>query len=190
MYYQPQKHSNISICGISDVACIKRVDQEIISKQNASFDCGHCLNGCFAINYDGLSTFSTSRLSTKLPILQNATIKQENFAIVHAYFGGSAFRSEKRDEFIGFSDFLSSIGGLLGLFLGFSVISLVEIFYFISIRPYCDHLRFSKNCRELLENMQRKMMGLPRKKNISPMEIKMVETNLNYNTDFHHQYID
>lgn len=36
---------------------------------------------------------------------------------------------------------LANTGGLLGLFMGFSVISLVEILYFITCRPYCDHKR-------------------------------------------------
>lgn len=30
----------------------------------------------------------------------------------------------------------ASTGGLLGLFLGFSVLSIVEVVYFVSIRPY------------------------------------------------------
>lgn len=33
--------------------------------------------------------------------------------------------------------FLANTGGLLGLFMGFSVVSLIEIFYFMTIRPYC-----------------------------------------------------
>ena len=31
-------------------------------------------------------------------------------------------------------DFISQIGGLLGLFMGFSVISFVEVFYWFSFR--------------------------------------------------------
>lgn len=32
-------------------------------------------------------------------------------------------------------------GGLLSLFLGFSIVSIVEVFYFLSIRPYSNHLQ-------------------------------------------------
>lgn len=35
----------------------------------------------------------------------------------------------------------ANIGGLLGLFMGFSVFSIIEVFYFLSIRPYCSYLR-------------------------------------------------
>ena len=31
-------------------------------------------------------------------------------------------------------DFIASLGGLFGLFLGFSIVSFVEIFYWLSVR--------------------------------------------------------
>lgn len=40
------------------------------------------------------------------------------------------------------------MGGLLGLFMGFSVFSIVEILYFLSIRPYCKYLRSAQKRRE------------------------------------------
>lgn len=33
------------------------------------------------------------------------------------------------------------MGGLLGLFMGFSVFSIIEVLYFLSIRPYCHYLK-------------------------------------------------
>lgn len=32
---------------------------------------------------------------------------------------------------------VANTGGLLGLFMGFSVVSIVEIVYFATLRPYC-----------------------------------------------------
>lgn len=37
--------------------------------------------------------------------------------------------------------FSANTGGLLGLFMGFSVLSLIEIFYFITLRPYCKSIQ-------------------------------------------------
>jgi amiloride-sensitive sodium channel len=34
--------------------------------------------------------------------------------------------------------FSASCGGLLGLYLGFSILSLVEIIYFFTVRLYCN----------------------------------------------------
>lgn len=39
-----------------------------------------------------------------------------------------------RSELFGLTDFLANCGGLLGVFLGFSFLSLVEIFYFFTLR--------------------------------------------------------
>ena len=33
--------------------------------------------------------------------------------------------------------FSANTGGILGLFMGFSIFSLIEIIYYISVRPYC-----------------------------------------------------
>lgn len=57
---------------------------------------------------------------------------------MHIYYEQNFFRSNTKEELIGFTEFLSNTGGLLGLFLGFSVVSLIEIFYFLTLRPYCN----------------------------------------------------
>jgi len=40
----------------------------------------------------------------------------------------------QRSEIHGWADFIANVGGLLGLFLGVSILSIVEIIYFISFR--------------------------------------------------------
>lgn len=49
----------------------------------------------------------------------------------------------------------ASTGGLLGLFMGFSVLSLVEILYFVSMRPYWINRK---------EKLKQKTHPLPAKK--------------------------
>jgi hypothetical protein len=65
----------------------------------------------------------------------------DNLAIIHIFFIDNAYGGFTKSELIGFTEFLSNTGGLLGLFMGFSVISLIEIIYFLSLRPYCAHKR-------------------------------------------------
>lgn len=48
------------------------------------------------------------------------------------------------------------MGGLLGLFMGFSVFSIVEVLYFLSIRPYCSYMRSAKQRREALQRVFRR----------------------------------
>lgn len=54
---------------------------------------------------------------------------------MYIYFTETYFRSFTKGELVGFTDFVSNIGGLLGLFMGFSLISLAELLYFVTLRP-------------------------------------------------------
>lgn len=47
--------------------------------------------------------------------------------------------------------FSANIGGLLGLFMGFSIFSIIEIAYFILIRPYCNCMRDAERRRQTIQ---------------------------------------
>lgn len=49
-----------------------------------------------------------------------------------------------RSERITLSDFVASCGGLLGLFMGISVLSIVEMVYFLTLRLGCKLRREMK----------------------------------------------
>lgn len=56
------------------------------------------------------------------PLLQDAPILQQsikslsgpNVSVVHIFYKNNYFRSQKKNELIGFTEFLSNTGGLLG----------------------------------------------------------------------------
>lgn len=130
----------------------------------------HTLNGTanitsrslirFSKLHNGDHTVNRSRVYTQTYDCILNDFRQD-LSVLEVFYDDSAFRSYVRDEFIGFTEFLSNTGGLLGaflfhhlvewsliyliinigLFMGFSVVSLVEIFYFIALRPYFS--RFS-----------------------------------------------
>lgn len=86
---------------------------------------------------------------------------RRNVAIMHIYYEQNFFRSNSKEELIGFTEFLSNTGGLLGLFLGFSVVSLIEIFYFLTFRPLCAQKKQkgkknNLNSKKLRRNRRRK----------------------------------
>ena len=57
------------------------------------------------------------------------TYAKDNIAKVTIYMKDPYARKIQRDIKISVSSFISNIGGLLGLFQGISVISIIEIFY-------------------------------------------------------------
>ena len=59
---------------------------------------------------------------------------EKDIAIVNFFFGKSTFWRFERAENMTWSGYIAQLGGFLGLFLGFSVVSAIEIVYWLSIR--------------------------------------------------------
>ena len=56
--------------------------------------------------------------------------------MLHIYFNKLHFMRHERAELYGIVDFFSNVGGLLGLCMGFSVLSLLEFVYFFTARLF------------------------------------------------------
>lgn len=54
------------------------------------------------------------------------------------FFKDDDFLYSKRSELHSFTDFIANFGGILGLFLGVSILSIVEIIYFMAFRSIED----------------------------------------------------
>lgn len=115
LYYQPREHKDIPICGTADTECINSVKRELQTKQNSSFECDHCLSGCFAIRYD--STFSTAKIFEQVPFLLKNNLETKNIAILHIYYSRSSFRSQIKEELVGFTDFLCKFSNFFTLLI-------------------------------------------------------------------------
>ncbi|XP_014484862.1 PREDICTED: pickpocket protein 28-like [Dinoponera quadriceps] len=152
-YYMP-KSSNTQICGKKDEQCAqnarrametKLYDEDTANSLNVteSPSC-NCWPGCFEINYR--AELSQSRLMSitgnpEPHIKNNEKYFTKNMAIIHVFFVDSQFTKYVKTELFGFTEFLSSTGGLLGLFLGFSFLSCMEILYFSTMRLWCRRYR-------------------------------------------------
>ena len=55
-----------------------------------------------------------------------------NFTVVRIYFDTPTFDKITKDEKVKFVDMVSAIGGTMGLLTGFSIISGVEILYYVA----------------------------------------------------------
>ena len=53
-------------------------------------------------------------------------------------FNDNEFITSIRSELYGQTEFFANCGGLLGLFMGFSFLSLIEIIYYLTIRLACN----------------------------------------------------
>ncbi|BES98474.1 Amiloride-sensitive sodium channel [Nesidiocoris tenuis] len=146
-YYMP-KNETTRICGRNDAKCASNAQRKLDISINDAFQnlsakgidvpiCA-CLPGCFELSYGFVLT--SSPITTAFQIDQEmAGVKDtdyfsENMGIIHFYYMEKHFSGTVKGVLFGFTEFLSNTGGLLGLFMGFSVLSGVEILYFLLIR--------------------------------------------------------
>lgn len=99
----PRLFDDINICGRANARCIADVSREIQIKTNKSFICD-CLPGCYAISYE--AEISMSPLLNHPPMLKKNGMVPMNAAVLHVFYKDFYFRSQKKEELIGFTEFL------------------------------------------------------------------------------------
>ncbi|XP_055844441.1 pickpocket protein 28-like [Episyrphus balteatus] len=140
-FYMPKLFPNVSKCGIKEKPCVEGVMKRSYVRDVQEMEChDYCLPSCFDLTFLPdffLAPISHKGFSIRQQLIQNMSNEyaSQNIAVAHMYFKENTFRSSVKTQFIGITDFLSNTGGLMGLFMGFSFISLAELVYFAFIRP-------------------------------------------------------
>ncbi|XP_063243267.1 pickpocket protein 28-like [Bacillus rossius redtenbacheri] len=131
----------------SDELILREVERELEGQRRGKAASCDCLPSCTAVAYDGeTSTAFFSWEDLVRGYLINTSEEEwhgANIGRVVMFFKTPQFIPSRRAEVYGNADFIANCGGLLGLFLGFSVISVVEIFYYLTIRP-CLNVNLKK----------------------------------------------
>lgn len=104
-------------------------------EDSSSFKACNCLPDCNSIDYE----FSLSHERFEMTNYSRLHIASATIS-----FDGDEFIAYKRFTNHGTVAFLSNIGGLLGLFLGVSVLSIVEFLYFFTLR-LINNLHFNNS---------------------------------------------
>ncbi|KAK0159008.1 hypothetical protein PV328_009940 [Microctonus aethiopoides] len=121
----------IPTCNAAQLRCIAaNWTQIFLSDKKAAKECG-CIANCNKARY---VEASYSSLDLKKGSPADAIITPTVIFPTDKY---------ERKQIFGFNDFLASVGGAAGLFLGASVISFVEIFYFATLRLYWYKLKIA-----------------------------------------------
>ncbi|RZC36786.1 ASC domain containing protein, partial [Asbolus verrucosus] len=156
-YFMPSKfHSLLGdnatpVCGIRNIDCVyvadKVLNKDLKSKISGKGDEPHCdcRPSCTELSYNVETSHSDFLWTFGAPSdVQNIPDKLKLFVlcfssvfpILTIYFKAEHFMGIERNELYGVSDLISNFGGLLGLFTGFSLISLAEIIYFLTLRIF------------------------------------------------------
>lgn len=126
LFWMP-RFNDTQICSfLTEFQCIsivKRVTDNIILKNS-------CLPSCNSITYN--FDASISKLEIEYPQLPDKKI------VFFVSFKDEQYFSLRRSELYTRNDFMAACGGILSLFMGFSFLSIIEILYSITLRPFFD----------------------------------------------------
>ncbi|XP_054276381.1 pickpocket protein 28-like [Macrosteles quadrilineatus] len=156
VFFYMSRHESVKVCGRNESKCALKALNSMASVddgdpytslegENFTKGCG-CIPGCFSLTYR--KRLSTTILNDKASFIpknimggKNSSYFSKNMAIVNVYFAEAHFTSIHRALLYTVTDFLANTGGLLGLFMGFSFLTAVEAFYFLTLRIWCFVVR-------------------------------------------------
>lgn len=151
-YYFPNNGLS-SICGLKDLACLKNASSTLKSLYYASLadvevmqllqkkgiDC-NCPAACAETSYKIEVSSAPFPSEPAFWKMKNKRTKmgmdyfRDEVSLLHVFFKSEFIVQYKRDQLYGIEDLVSNIGGLMGLCLGFSLLSVVELIYFFTLR--------------------------------------------------------
>lgn len=133
---------NIPICRrFSELKCVKMVEnslmQQVLNKTAISYN---CLPACRSISYDAeISMARLDRYNHQRAMGQSVKLQSKRrYTRVFISFKDEQFFSSRRAEVYTTIDFIANCGGILGLFMGISILSIVEVVYFSTLRIGCS----------------------------------------------------
>ncbi|KAB0792999.1 hypothetical protein PPYR_12619 [Photinus pyralis] len=166
-YHMPHDE-NTKLCGSGKTLCVHNASVDLLMEEienkfnkNAQVwdrpDCD-CLPACTSLTYNS----ENSQADFQWYKVFEATkakyrgLAGANLTSITLFFKEMQFITSERNELYGPTDFLANCGGLLGLFMGFSLLSIIEIFYFLSLRLVCNLRKYGRHywsgSPELLED--------------------------------------
>lgn len=131
------ERKNIKICSANDLSCIKNLEPEMW-KLNYEQSCGYCKQPCDEKRYDyQLTTLRLPSADRFVSIYGdgyrnvNDTEIAKNFIQANFYFETMQSTFIDETQLITTLDLITYFGGIIGLFLGMSFVSVIEIIYYL-----------------------------------------------------------
>ncbi|KAJ3646063.1 hypothetical protein Zmor_023709 [Zophobas morio] len=149
-FYMPKENAT-KICGKESSTCVK-VAETILQlgeeyskfyqpKSDNEFETCDCLPICTDLSYDvqtSQTNWDWKESFAMVPGMEHFNKEKVHLSSLTVYFRFNHFITSERQELYGPTDFVANFGGLLGLFTGFSILSLMEIIYFLTLRICCN----------------------------------------------------
>ncbi|CAO1405296.1 unnamed protein product [Diamesa serratosioi] len=122
------RDNKTTICGINDKVCYEKIESNFKALESKC----KCIPSCNILNYDiemkRLSFEGSERMFTG-----TFNVDKHPSEVTFLFKENEVFTFIRKKQFTTV-DFLSDCGGILGLFAGISVLSIVEVVYYFSLR--------------------------------------------------------
>ncbi|XP_040164851.1 pickpocket protein 28-like [Anopheles arabiensis] len=152
--------ANVHICGLAKLACCEEAESILQEQGLGSVDNStkmllqscNCLPACIFLKYKteiSQSHFDWRRLTDTIHICEKE-LNNSELSSLAVYYKEAQFISIKRNQLFGLNDFIANCGGILGLFMGVSLLSIVEMLYFFTMKPLINYcMRRSRNSSKI-----------------------------------------
>ncbi|XP_047002651.1 pickpocket protein 28-like [Schistocerca americana] len=153
-FYYPREREGIRVCGLQDAACIEHHQGELARMRFHTSGGDHVGNGgrgressdptasCVCLPQCSDKFYSATAEKVVLtPQLFNSSLvlkgqTSPNLTVLNAYFGDITCIKYQRTVYMTWDNLLATIGGILGLCLGGSLLSVVELAYYATLFPW------------------------------------------------------
>ncbi|KAG5867983.1 hypothetical protein JTB14_023134 [Gonioctena quinquepunctata] len=151
-FYMP-RNNDTEICSGDKINCIYESEHKMLlsgidtklhilreGKASTATDECDCMPICTSMYYQIENSQSPWDWRRQF----NSTNQRKHMSYFQIFFKRNQFVTMDRNELFGATDFLANFGGLLGLFVGFSLLSLIEMFYYATLRIMCNIKLFGR----------------------------------------------
>lgn len=151
-FTMPRKETT-PVCGLKKLNCT--VDVVADTKCD-------CLPACESISYDAelsmakYDRFDYNRVANRK---FDHSASHRKYVRLFISFKDDQFFASRRSELYATTDFIANVGGIMGLFMGVSLLSIVEMVYFSTLRLGCN-LRRRRRIKKQREKIQRELDSL------------------------------
>ncbi|KAL6428931.1 hypothetical protein ACFW04_008030 [Cataglyphis niger] len=128
-FYYPEMHEGIRTCYLPDLDCLLNIRRS--AKYWKTETCRKCLPQCTDMMYHiNLEDIKMDNVNFDSDITRGLDIN--NVALVYIFFGDLSYVEYRKESIINWDSLLASFGGIFGLCLGGSVISVIELVYLLA----------------------------------------------------------
>ncbi|CAK9800136.1 Sodium channel protein Nach [Anthophora plagiata] len=143
-FFYPRQDTR-KTCTVEDILCLTEyygMSYKIIPYEDSNLEsalenenvvrCKHCYPECDDITYLIQSVRSDLQPGYyNTSVFPNMNVKDQT--VLHIYFTDIGTAYLKQDEYYRWYEYISFVGGFYGLLVGFSIVSIVEIIYYITL---------------------------------------------------------